>query len=99
MKEIYIESKKVHVIGILLSVPIILIFLKWDEVFKQNLNEIKESLLIFDNKNANTILILLAPNFILVIGIIIHEFIHGIFMALFSKNGWKSVRFGFKKNS
>ena len=102
MKEIYIESKKVHIIGILLSFPIILIFisiifLKWDEVFKQNLKEIKESLLIFDNKKANTILILLAPNLILVIGIIIHEFIHGIFMALFSKNGWKSVRFGFIK--
>lgn len=102
MREIYIESKKVHISGILISVPIILIFIsvicfEWDETFKQNLKEIKESLLIFDNKKVNTILILLIPNLILVIAIIIHEFIHGVFMAIFSKNGWKSVRFGFIK--
>lgn len=102
MREIYIESKKVHIVGIMISIPIILIFisvmcLKWDEVFKHNLEEIKESLLVFDNKKANTILILLVPNLILVIAIVIHEFIHGVFMAFFSKNNWRSVRFGFIK--
>jgi hypothetical protein len=102
MKEIYIDSKKVQYIGIIVSIPIIVAFvlvlcLKWDEVFKQNLKEIKESILFFDNKKANVILIILIPNLIIVLGIIIHELIHGIFMALFSRNSWKSVRFGFIK--
>ena len=29
--------------------------------------------------------------------IFLHEFIHGIFFAIFAKNGWKSVSFGFNK--
>ena len=32
---------------------------------------------------------------ILLVGIVLHELIHGIVMAAFSKNGWKSVSFGF----
>ena len=29
------------------------------------------------------------------VGILLHEAIHGVFMAAFAKNGWKSVSFGF----
>ncbi|SNR24442.1 DUF3267 domain-containing protein [Flavobacterium sp. ov086] len=102
MKEVSIDSKKVQVIGIIISIPIIVLFvlvlcLKWDEVFKQNLKEIKESLLFFDNKRANVVLVILIPNLIIILGIIIHELIHGVFMAFFSENSWKSVRFGFVK--
>lgn len=99
MKEVYIDSKKVQLIGFLFSIPIVLFFvlifwLKWDECFKHDLKEIKELILFSDNKKINSILIFVIPNFIILIGIIIHELIHGVFMAFFSKNNWKSVRFG-----
>lgn len=102
MKEISIDSKKVQFIGILISIPIIVIYLlilylKWDSVFKQNLKELKELLLFFDNKKANAVLVFLIPNLIIIIGIIIHELIHGLFMALFSNKNWNSVKFGFIK--
>ena len=32
---------------------------------------------------------------LLLAGIVLHELIHGIYMAAFAKNGWKSVTFGF----
>ena len=32
---------------------------------------------------------------LLLAGIVLHELIHGICMAVFSKNGWKSIMFGF----
>ncbi|WPO80242.1 DUF3267 domain-containing protein [Flavobacterium sp. KACC 22761] len=102
MKEISIDSKKVQLWGILISIPIILVFLlilffNWGEVFNQNLKDIKASIQIFDSKIANTILIFLVPNLIIFTAIIVHELIHGFFMALFSKKGWKSVKFGFIK--
>lgn len=102
MKEISIDSKKVQFYGIIISIPIILFFLlilylTWNELFVQNLKDIKASFQIFDNKKVNTILILLIPNLIIFIAIVVHEFIHGFFMALFSKKGWKSVKFGFVK--
>ena len=31
----------------------------------------------------------------LFVGIVLHEALHGIVMAVFAKNGWKSVSFGF----
>lgn len=102
MKEISIDSKKVQFLGIIISIPIVLFFLlmlyfNWNELFTQNLKDIKASFQVFDNKTANTFLILLTPNLLVCFGIIVHEFIHGFFMALFAKRGWKAVRFGFLK--
>ena len=39
-------------------------------------------------------LLLLLPVALLA-GIVLHELIHGVCMAIFAKNGWKSVSFGF----
>ncbi len=38
----------------------------------------------------------LAIIFTIFLGIIFHELLHGISWALFSRNGWKSIHFGFK---
>jgi len=102
MKEISIDSKKVQILGILISVPIVLFFLfvlyfAWNQGFVYNLKAVKQTLQLFDNKKLNVLLILLVPNLIICVGIIVHEIIHGIFMALFSKEGWQSVKFGFIK--
>jgi hypothetical protein len=37
--------------------------------------------------------------FSLIIGIIVHELIHGIFAAIFSPNGFKNIKFGFSFRS
>lgn len=42
----------------------------------------------------NLILMALMPLFTLLIGIIIHELIHGFFFALFASKGIKSIKFG-----
>lgn len=52
-------------------------------------------ILLFDNKFMNSILIVLIIILLFFVLIVIHEFIHGVFIALFSKKGWSSVRFGF----
>ncbi|CAC9973720.1 hypothetical protein FLAPXU55_01408 [Flavobacterium panici] len=90
MKEISIDSKKVQFYGIVISIPIILFFLlilylTWNELFVQNLKDIKASFQIFDNKKVNTILILLIPNLIIFIAIVVHEFIHGFLWHFFQK--------------
>lgn len=39
--------------------------------------------------------------FILVplLGIVVHELIHGVFWAIFAKRGWKSIKFGYLKET
>lgn len=39
-------------------------------------------------------LLAILPLIIMVIGIIIHELLHGIFFALFAKSGFRSIKFG-----
>lgn len=102
MNEIFIKANKIQFIGVLISIPIVLFFifilwLRWDTVFYQSLKEIKVFLLCFKSKKLNAFLAFLVPNLIIMIGIIIHELIHGAFMAFFSKNNWKSVKFGIVK--
>ena len=102
MDEISIDSKKVQFLGVIISVPIIVVFLlilyfSWNENFAENFKNIKALFQISDNKKINTFLVLIIPNVIIFIAIILHELIHGFFMALFSKKGWESVKFGFIK--
>lgn len=36
--------------------------------------------------------------FVFILGIVVHELIHGIFIAIFSKNGFKDIKFGISTN-
>ena len=45
-------------------------------------------------KGQNIALIALAPLFVLLLGIVIHELIHGIFFSLYASQGIKSIKFG-----
>ena len=51
---------------------------------------LKNDILLISNSLTDIIIFFLS----LVIGIIIHEFIHGIFWALKTKQGWDSIDFG-----
>lgn len=42
----------------------------------------------------NNILTALLPFLILILGIIVHELIHGIFFSIFASKGFKSIKFG-----
>lgn len=44
-------------------------------------------------------LLALIPFFILTIGIVLHELTHGITWALYTKNGHKSIKYGFLKDT
>lgn len=37
------------------------------------------------------------PILVIVVGIVLHELIHGIFWSIYAKNGWKSIKFGIMK--
>ncbi len=104
MKEVFISAKKVNLIGFVLILPITLSMIipfwaKWGSHTRVSLKMIKALLSIFDNKLLDTLIIFFAPTVLIFIGIVIHELIHGFFMAIFSKNGIKSVKIGMIKKS
>ena len=93
-------NKKLHkidlvwanIFSILILVPIIILYglpyyFIWGNPFKEALN--------FDGSFLESILpnsILIIP--IMLIGIIIHELVHGITWSIFTKHGFKSIKFG-----
>ncbi len=84
-----ISSGKAQLITFLISIPIVLLiylpfyFLWGDKAF------LSQS--VFKSINIESGLIVFA---VLIFGIIIHELIHGITWAFFSKSKFKSIRFG-----
>lgn len=104
MKEVFIKTKKVNLMGFILISPIAVLmiipfWLKWNEQAKVSLKMIKTLLSFFDNRLLDTVIIVIAPSVLIIIGIIIHELIHGFFMVIFSKEGMKSVKLGIIKRS
>lgn len=104
MKEVFIKAKKVNVMGFILFSPLAVLmtipfWLKWGSHARVSLKMIKALLSVFDNKLLDTVIIIFAPTVLIFIGIVIHELIHGFFMAIFSKDGIKSVKFGIMKQS
>ena len=78
-----------NIFGLILLVPIVLIygipfFIIWKN--EMNFRDIFKD--IFENH------ILFKGILVLIIGIIAHELIHGIFWAAFAKKGFKSIKFG-----
>lgn len=104
MKDVFIKTKDVNLIGVVSILPLAMLiiipfWMKWGKQTKVSLKMIKRTLSIFDDKLLDTLVIVLAPTVFILIGIIIHELIHGVFMALFSKESFKSVKFGIVSKS
>lgn len=92
---IIIDLGKANLFGLLIIVPITLIFglpyyLLWGNQF--SVDKLKASLPdMFAHISINgTFLVFL----VIIIGIVVHELIHGITWYFFTKNGLKSIKFG-----
>ena len=93
-KLVQIDIYKANSILLLLIIPVSAIFilpfyLLWQDALPAN----AEELLLFLKSFVNTKLILFL--IYLIMGIVLHELIHGAIWALFAKRGWKSIKFGF----
>lgn len=84
-----------NIFGILILIPIAIIYgtpyyLLWSNDFL--ISNIKESMSVISPNYIfiGTLKLLL----IMILGIIIHELIHGIVWAMYSKSGFKSIKFG-----
>lgn len=73
-------------IAILYGVPF---FLLWPDVFSKE--AVKESL------DGAFLSLTLGPLIIMVVGVVLHELLHGLTWSLFTKHGFKSIRFGIMK--
>ena len=91
-----IDLVKANIYSILGIIPVaVLYFLPfyfiWEERF--TLHYLRENLKTIDlNSNSMTIAFLAVTT--MIIGIILHEIIHGLTWAIFTKNGFKSMEFG-----
>jgi hypothetical protein len=90
---------KANLYGMFSIIPILIISFPIILSGKTVLTKFKKDLLIYykDNGYLNPFwLVLLLINYI---GIILHELIHGITWAKYTKDGFKSIRFGYFGNS
>ena len=100
MTEYSLSGLRANLYGLLYVIPVLLLacvpyLLLWGDAGSGWIDYLLS--VIFSNKiiiqqaiDAKWWLLLL-----LLAGIVLHELIHGICMAVFSRNGWKSVTFGF----
>ncbi len=100
MKEYTVSGRQANLFGLSLVIPVLLLagvpyLFIWREPGTGLWNSLHS--IIIQNKtviqqaiDAGWWLILF-----LLVGIVLHELIHGTCMAVFAKNGWKSVSFGF----
>lgn len=80
LKANLVSLKYLALFAMVFSVPF---FLIWKTGF---------SLTLFNAENLYLKLFL--PLLIMILGIVVHELIHGIFFAMYAKNGFKSIKFG-----
>lgn len=93
-KEVVIDIRTANLYAILSFLPILFIFgslfilIWWKNGLRENIHQLLESEGLF---------YLYRPIFALLLiltGIIVHELLHGLVFAIYSKNGIKSIRFG-----
>jgi len=99
MKEYTISGRQANLFGLLLVIPILLLdgvpyTLLWCDLGR-GWPEVCLSLIYRNIHVMQNPWWLFLVSIALLAGIVLHESIHGIVMAAFSKNGWKSVSFGF----
>jgi hypothetical protein len=85
-REITMGAGEANLKAIILAVPIVLLFITpYFIIWGENVN-----LSLLSMPGYKTLKILTY----LIIGAILHEFIHGVFWAIYLKNGFRSIRFG-----
>ena len=87
-----IDLVKANIFAILMVIPIVIVFgfpyyFIWKEDFVSSISFHDLLPKIFEKKTGMYYVIL-------ILGVIFHELIHGIFWARYAKNGFKSIKFG-----
>ena len=100
MKEYTLSGRQVNIYGLLFVVPALLLaIIPYIIIWCEPKRGWPDGLLPVIDRNMMIIQqIINAPWWLILLllaGIVLHELIHGICMAVFAKNGWKSVSFGF----
>ncbi len=98
MKEYTISGKQANLYGLFFLIPILLVYgIPYILIWRAPDTDIRSSILsvVVANKEIIQHMTIGLVILIFLAGIIIHELIHGACMALFAKNGFKSVSFGF----
>jgi len=91
-EKLTIDLMWANVLGLLIMIPIFLLFgLPYYFLWMNgiNLKEVINEIFFDDVKYSGIYMFLL-----LIIGIVVHELIHGIVWSIFAKNGFKSIKFG-----
>jgi len=98
VKEHTISGRQANVYSLLFIIPVLMLdaipyVIIWGESGHSLSSIFYRTMPIIQQALDAPWLLLLVP-LVLLIGTVLHELIHGIVMASFSKNGWKSVAFG-----
>ena len=94
-EKLTINIAMANIVGLVVLIPAILIFaLPYYFVWKNQFSS--EALLLFFKSFTLTSYSLFVAKYflILIVGIILHELIHGITWAFYAKKGFKSIKFG-----
>ena len=91
VKEYTISIQKANLYSLIFVLPVLL-FLGGPYLIRWGWRGIKESLLAIDSPVLLSLMFFIS----VIIGIVIHELIHGIFWALRADKGWRSIKFGIK---
>jgi hypothetical protein len=98
MEKRTIDLVRANVYGVAILVPITLVFglpyyLVWGNPFApERLRALAASM-----PGSSPIILMLAVVAMLVLGIVLHELIHGLTWSIFTRNGFRSVKFGILK--
>jgi len=108
MKEYTLSGRQTNLYGLLFCIPVLLLAVIPYIFIWCNVREgWPDGLLPLIYRNYGLAQLLINPQWwmplvlflclllLLLTGVVLHELIHGVCMALFAKNGWKSVSFGF----
>ena len=77
--------------GLLFIIPIVLIFgIPFFFIWKSEILNMQDIMKTILENNINILIF----TFILILGVVVHELIHGVFFAAFAKRGFKSIKFG-----
>ena len=87
---------KLNLYSIVALIPIIIIYIvPYQLIWNQEISTHAFMKIVEDNKLFGyTFPYSLSIFFIMILGIVMHELIHGITFSLFTKNGFKAIRFG-----
>ncbi len=96
--EYSLSPTKANAIGLILAILIVLLYASFFFLNSSVLESFRKHLIIIKNLTVSqrTPYVLFTV-FVFLIGIILHEAIHGFFFAIFNSKGWKAVMFGFSK--